>query len=255
MLRNFSYLNSELLDQLVAQVEDGLRSTRTRSASSGTSKGGAVDAKVAKGEMAATSETNDTAEFTDAPAARFNRLLEMVTGHEDEFGWVEPLSDSDLEGVKVGNIVDVAADLYESDLSKMGNLAKTLPSLMNFGEALRGAGSSTLRLPGQGELDAIAAIGGMTSGVGLLGDVVESWKVAFVLPPLNPAVEGEARVVGKVKRIVPPGAFEIIPGTPFIEAMPRDLRRKFISEGPKPGQENMWLEGPALVLSVFAIYS
>jgi hypothetical protein len=120
-----------------------------------------------------------------------------------------------------------------------------------FGEALEG-------LPDEGQ------IGAMTGVIGALGsDLVfvgepngGDWQIAGKLlqPNLRADVDGHARVVGKVSSQWRKGAWKSLLALPGMNLMNREQRRKLESEGPKPGQEDNWLEGPALMLDVLAIY-
>src|SRR5690606_24100000 len=130
MLRNFVFLDEKQLDQYIAQVEDGLRQIRRHTANSESSRSGGGDLKVVKGELGHSEGTTETAEFSDSAPARFNRLLDLVDGHEEEFGWIEVLQAADLEGVRPTSIVDVTADLYETDITKItgpNGLMRLLP--------------------------------------------------------------------------------------------------------------------------------
>lgn len=253
MLRTFLYLDENLLDQFVGQAEDGLRQTRTRAESSSSTLSGGVGAKVAHGEKASEKEASETHEFVDSPPARFNRLLKLVNGHEDDFGWVTVHSDTDVEAAVVGSVIDVTADLYESDISKMSSLANSLPALSALG-ALANKTGTAKSFPGQNEIDMVNALSAVTTGITLLGDIADSWRIALVLPTVETSIEGEAQVVGKVTKVVPAGRHEVLPGIPFLESMPREMRRNLVKAGPQPGSEPMWIHGPALIVTAIAVY-
>ena len=257
MLRNFLYLNEEILDQYIGQVEDGLRSTRSRTANTEKSGSGGVDLKVASGRGEKSSGVSETEEFSDSPHARFNRLLQLVEGHEGEFGWIEVLQEVDVEGARVGAIVDVTCDLYETDLTKVtgpNGLLGLLPLVAKLQGGFESWSSTGGDMPDSAQLDAMSAFSSSMPEMILLGEVLDTaWRIVVVLPSI-PGIEGQARVVGKVTKRWGADKSEPLPGVPFIEQLPREQRREFVRKGPVAGQEMMWLEGPALQIEVLAIY-
>lgn len=258
VLRHFVYINEQQLNQYVSQVEDGLRSIRSTTLTSEASGGGGTDLKIVKGNLERSKGESATAEFADSPSAQFNRLQQLVEGHEDDFGWVTVLQASDLETIRAGLIVDVSAELYESDVTKVAGpngILGMLPLIQKMQGAFESSKGSSASLPASEQLDAISAFAAQLPDVIMLGDLDEvGWQIVCVLPAV-PGLEGEARVVGKVKKVVPAGKFEPLPGVPFIEQLPRAQKRAFVQAGPKDDQTMMWIEGPALILDVLAIYN
>ncbi|GAA1823376.1 DUF6414 family protein [Agromyces salentinus] len=260
MLRNFLYLNEPQLDQYIAQVEDGLRKAMSRSEKDGTRAGGALGTKVLGVSGEKSGEQTVTEELADTSPAKFERLQQLVDGAEEQFGWVTILQEADLEGVRLGNLVDVTCELYEADASKIaspGGLLDAIPLMKMMAKLSKGQGMNPLAgMPDNESLDTMAAFGAAMPTSIVLGDVVDSaWRIVGSLKgePLD-EIDGDARVVGKVSKLWGASAWRPLPGLPIISQMPRDQRREFERKGPTPGQEMFWVEGPALQLDVLAIY-
>nr|WP_154923792.1 hypothetical protein [Microbacterium testaceum] len=257
MLRSFVYLNEDRLDEYIGQVEGGLRQISRRTATEDHSKAGAADLKLVKGDLSTTRGSSQTEELADSGPARFARLLDLVAGHEDDFGWIEVLSDADLEGIRPGSMIDVSADLYESDVTKMtgpSGVLGMLPMLSQMQSSFGGAASSSSKMPDASKIEALRAFATVMPELILLGDIDGSETRIVCVLPATMGAEGQARVVAKVKKVVAPGKYEPLPGLPFLDQMPRAQRRDFLAKGMQAGQEMMWIEGPALVLDVLAIW-
>ncbi len=258
MLRHFLYLDNDQLDQYVSQVEDGLRQSVSRLNSTEKSKGGKVDVKLAAANAGTTNQEQSDAAFADTPAARFERLTSLVSGNEDQFGWVEILQESDLQGVRSGNLIDVTAEIYEPEIvAAFGakGLMSALPLVKALSAGMGGPGLTNMPKPEQ--LDAMAQFSAaMPEGL-LQGDVVDSdWTIIGRLSASgNPKdIEGDARVVGKVTKVWGTGQWRPIPGLPVVSNFSRQQKREYERKGPDEGSRMMWIEGPAIELDILAVY-
>jgi hypothetical protein len=71
---------------------------------------------------------------------------------------------------------------------------------------------------------------------------------------LHGDIEGRAKVVGKVSKIVPRGRWKPYLTFPGANLVSREERRKVERQAPAPGKEDEYLSGPALMLDILAIY-
>ncbi len=122
ILRKFLYVDDNQLNQYISQVEDGLRSVANRSDSDSRSRGAGVDLKLLTGSGKRENNSSVAESYDDNSASRFERLLQLVDGHHEEFGWKEFDLDNEDGGsqfsdLKVGHIISCAAELYESDVT------------------------------------------------------------------------------------------------------------------------------------------
>ena len=266
MLKTFLYLNEQALADYVSGLEGGMRGpVSKRSLVTGSVDGG-VDAKVMKAGGSRGKEDEESLTITDTPQARFNRFLGLVNEDPEGVGWLEVMDpDTDLASVNVGMTVNVEAEIYVPDainaLSQAGDLSamvETMETLLPMAETL---GLDTAGLPSAAERKAMGGFASLQSLTGgktvMVGELMDSdWRVAGQLSSehLRADIEGLATVVGKVSAKWPKGKWKpvlALPGTSFI---PREQRRQMERQKPDPGQEDNFLEGPALMLDVLAIY-
>lgn len=258
MLRRFLYLDQTQLDQYISQVEDGLRSSRSRRDTNTSGRSGGIDAKVAKFNLDGSREGESGTEFADTPTARFERLLRLVEGDEETFGWIDVMQPSDLEQARRGHIVNLFCDLYEPTITKFlgaGGLLDAIPLMRDL--ATLGGGNALTGLPGEDSLATLSAFGSAMPPL-VQGEVIDmEWHVVAQLLQEHKLgeVEGEVQVVAKVIRAWGEGAWKPLPGLPVVSQMPREQRREFERKGPdESNQKLMWQEGPALELDVLAIW-
>jgi len=256
MLRNFLYLDESQLKQYISQVEDGLRRASSRSASLDTEKKLALEAKIANFGIGRTATDVESQDYDDDGPARFERLLSLVEGDSEQFGWF------DLESVpeqraqlKTGHIVEFAAEVYPADVSQLSSPSGILGALPLVKAISRLTGKPTgFEQFEDGTLDAIAEFGAAMQGTTvILGDLDDDSRFMAQIPD-GAVIDGTARVVGKVISTWAAGKWKPLPGLPVYSQLPRDERRKLERQGPPAGSEMMWLEGPAMQLNLLAVY-
>lgn len=260
MLRNFLYLDEEQLNQYISQVEDGLRRGANRSMTSDRGGSADVSAKVLRFGLTNRQVDEESQEYADDGPARFERLLALVEGDEDQFGWRDfQENDSAMNGLRAGHLLAFAGEMYESDVSKLSDptgivsmipLVQALSKLPGFT-----GGDSFQTALGGGTAEAIQSFGAAMGGKTIVqGEVLESdWRFVSLIDGTT-RLEGDAYIVGKVMKVWGAGEWRPLPGLPIYSQLPRDQRRAMEKEGPKAGAEMMWMEGPAVQLDLLAIY-
>lgn len=263
MLKNFLYLNDDALGSYLSALEGGARSSvQQRTARSSGVQGG-VDARIlnAKGDRAAEDET--TIDLADTAHARYERLEQHALDDPERAGWITVLSpDVDLDGVGIGAIIDIECEIYVPHiikaLSASGGLSEALDA---FNALLPVAGALGLDTSGGPDTTQVAAIRSIAGSLG--GDQVvvgerddTEWRVAgrLLTPHLRGEVDGVARVVGKVATIWKAGRWKPLLALPGMSLLPRDQRRALERQQPSEDQAENWLEGPAAMLDILAIY-
>lgn len=256
MLRNFLYLDEKQLGQYISQVEDGLRRASSRSASLDREKKLAIEAKIANFGIGRTATDAESQDYDDDGPARFERLLSLVEGDSEQFGWFDLEEEPERRSsLRTGHIVEFAAEVYPADVSQLSASSGIL-GMLPFVKAI---GRLTGKPTGfeqfeDGTLDAVAEFGAAMRGTTiLLGDLEDDSRFVTQLPEGTEA-DGVARVVGKVVSSWGADAWKPLPGIPVYSQLPREQRRELERKGPPPGSEMMWLQGPAMHLNVLAIY-
>lgn len=256
MLRNFLYLDTPQLSQYISQVEDGLRKASSRSTTLDKERKMAIDAKIANFGIGRNTADAESQDYEDDGPARFERLLSLVEGDSDQFGWFDLEDDpSQRAQLRTGHVVEFAAEVYPADVSQISassGILGMLPLVKAIGR-LTGKPTGFEQFE-DGTLDAIAEFGAAMKGSAiLLGDLPDDSRFVTQVPE-GIAVDGYARVVGKVVTTWGAGNWKPLPGLPIYSQLPRDQRRELERKGPPAGSEMMWLQGPAMQLNLLAIY-
>jgi hypothetical protein len=261
MLRRFDYLDRTALGQYVTALEGGLTTeSTTRLLRSGT---GGVDVKVINASGERSREEEESRTLADTDEARFDRLLRAAAAEPEALDWVEVLQpDTDLDGIGIGAMLSWECDLYVPEiiqtLARSGEALGAIGMMQNLLPMARSLGLDTEGLPNDEEMSAVSDfISGMDASLLVVGEDDETdWRVAGQLTDgwLHGDVEGRARVVGKVSKVVPLGRWKPYLTFPGMNLLPREERRRMERQAPAPDKEGEYLSGPALMLDILAIY-
>jgi hypothetical protein len=265
MLRRFAYLDEQTLIDYVSMLEDGLRESRTDSSESRSAKTGSADVKVVKGGIESGSQTGASISTSDTAPARFDRLVRLAQEAPETSGWVDVVTLDDLADAGMGAIVDFECELEIPDIARllgsdeMGGMADLLGALRSVSGFL---GEDVSDLPDSEEVAAISSFMKSVKSDGLIvvGEDDESeWKIAsnlrrdLIRGPIDD-LSGSFRVTGKVGRVIRKGEYKMLIGLPGMSLLPRDQRRAMEKKRPEPEEVAMYLEGPARLIDVLAIY-
>jgi hypothetical protein len=264
MLRRFLYLDTETLGEYLSGLEDGVRESIERRKLSGKNAEGGLDAKVFTAKAGGSRETEESATFSDTPNSKFERLLELCKAEPEVAAWVDVANpDVDFSDIGIGAVFDIECEVYIPEMIKMlaasGGMADALtqvedmlPFVSTFDpDAAQG-------LPGRHEREAMRGLlGAFGSKVVAVGEFDESdWQIAGQLDDryLRSEIEGRARVFGKVSNRWGPGKWKPLLALPGSNLLSREQRRALERRRPEPNEEDQYLEGPALMLDILAIY-
>jgi hypothetical protein len=263
MLKNFIYLNEQALDSYLSALEDGLRGSVEAKKSKSDSLGGKAGLAVANVQGGKGRAEEETTSRTDTASAKFDRLQKLAMEDPESSGWVEVVDpESDLNGLGTGALVEVECEIYVPEivkaLSPSGGLAHAIGQLEAFAKLAPAFGTELSNMPAQGQMDALkgltGALGADLMFVGEPSDTDRHITGKLLDAYLHGDVEGYARVVGKVSTQWSKGQWKPLLALPGANLLSREKRREMEREGPAEGQEQNWLEGPALMLDVLAIY-
>ncbi|GGM64788.1 DUF6414 family protein [Microbacterium saperdae] len=261
MLKNFLYLNEAALSDYVSALEGGIRSavgdrrTDSRGAHGKAGFGGFG------GGGEAAHESEQTVSMKDTPPAQFERLMRLVSADPEAAGWVEVMDpDSEFPTLGTGSLIDVECDIqipaFVSMLNRGSGLVDTMKSLSALSDIIPNAANI--------DVSQLTMLETMTN---LLGDRLmiigspdsDAWRITGQLLPAHQRVEmedleGDVRVVGKVKRRIHAGESHPLMALPGSSVMSREKRREIARKGPSSESDDSWVRGPALVLDILAIY-
>lgn len=260
-MRDFLYLDERLLDQYLAQVEDGLyEEEREREIGGrGRSMSARLGAGPLQGDAAAQRSTSNEVERTrrQTPESRFNRLYSSLENNLlrlDE-------STSDVYGhLNVRSMLQAACYV---DVPSIGRMLAQLPelrSLMSMAEAFASDPPSSIDPAAMDVISMIAektngsviATGELGAGQATLAFKLESRYLRVEVDEL----EGEAVVLGTVIKKWPEGTSHPIISLPGLNILSREERRKLQRSGSRPqsSSESIEIAGPCASLSIVAIF-
>jgi hypothetical protein len=262
VLRKFLYLDETSLDDYVSALEDGLRQKREISSAATSDKSGELNVRVARGGVGAGSSSGESTEYADTPPAKFNRLLELAEANEEDMAWLEIQDLSQLDGVGFGALVHLECEAYIPDMVRMfasGDLADAIGLMQNLGGFADALGLDMTGMPTGHEIEGIEAATKMIkSDLVFVGeDDASAWKIAGKLSKAHlrdPDVEGFVKVVGKVSKQWPAQQWKPLMALPGASLVPRKERRDMERKVPDNPDDDSYLEGPAVMIDVLAVY-
>ncbi len=267
MLRKFAYLDSPSLDQYVSALEDGLRQTRGHGGTGDTGFGGSLGIRGAELRGDKRSGTSESIESLDTSEARFDRLLPLAASIPEASGWLDLATIDDLSQAGIGALVDFECELEVPDVVNLLGQANQVAELGQLIDSLRALapllGEEVNDLPSSEEVGTMSqAVTTMKVKPVVVGESEESeWRVVGVLTPEHlrcevSELEGPFRLTAKVGKVIQRGQHKLLLNLPGASLLPRDQRRAMEKKGPKDESErDMFVEGPARVLDVLAIYT
>jgi hypothetical protein len=266
MLRSFQYLNTTALNDYVSALEDGLRQSRQTSTGSNRGANASIGAGPISVGASGGRDQDSTVESTDTSPARFGRLLRLAEAAPEQSGWVDLATLDDLSTTGYGALVDFECELHVPEIAalfgqvdQVRELGALMNSLRSFGPLL---GEDMSDLPAAEEIDGITnVLDGMKVQPVVVGEDDESeWRVVGVLAgehlrvPMSD-LDGYFRVTAKIGKPIKRNEHKLLLNLPGMSLMSRDERRAMEKKGPTgEGDQDMFIEGPARVLDVLAIY-
>ncbi|MFE9483444.1 hypothetical protein ACFYNM_33185 [Streptomyces spororaveus] len=264
MLKRFLYIDSATLTDYVSALEGGIRESLERTSSSERNTQGGLKVSVVEASAGRTRGVEESASFSDTPQARFERLMSLAKDQPEMAGWVDVANpDVDFTDIGVGALIEVECDMYIPEMVKafmpdggvvdaLDKIEALLPFASMFGP------DAALGLPSAHEREAARAFVGTLGGKALVvGDLDGSeWRVAGQINSENITgdIEGPVRVVGKVANRWHQGQWKPLLALPGSSLVSREKRRALERTKPKAGDEDQYLEGPALMMDILAIY-
>ncbi|MEU4404146.1 hypothetical protein AB0F88_06450 [Streptosporangium sp. NPDC023963] len=264
MLKRFLYLDEPKLADYVSALEGGLRNSRELKSVRGGKKDAGIDAKVARGSIEHSEQSEETVSLTDTSHARFERLLELATAAPDASGWIEILdAEEGLKDAGFGAMISVECDAYVPDIIKaltpQGGLAEALGQVEAFLPYAETFELDVSGMPSKKEIDAVKGVSQLLGGkLVVVGELDDSeWRIAGQLDPSHirdSDIEGRVIIIGKIMKKWEAEKWKPLLALPGSSLLPRNQRRVLERTRPEAGQEDQYLEGPAVMIEVLAIY-
>lgn len=260
MLRRFLYLDEPALDGYLSSLEGGLTVRLERSRSTDKSGEGKLNLGPARGGGSMGVSEAENSEIADTPHAKFERLLRLAEADEEAAGWHNLPQLDQLAEVGQGALVDVECEAYIPDAvrflsSQGGEAMNTLLDLMPLADTF---GLDAGEFPKADEVKAVSSfLTRMSSDLVFVGEDESDWRIAGRLLAAHvqdKEIDGFVRVVGKVATRWTENRWKPLLALPGASLVPRKERKALESQKPKDDDDDSFLEGPAVMLDVLAIY-
>jgi hypothetical protein len=269
MLKNFLYLDEEMLSGFLSSLEGGVMGTREEKSKTGGATSLAVDAKIAKASKQKTLADESSIQWSDNSHSKFERFESLAQDNPAKSLWIDVYSEEDMAGARHGSIINVNCELfipqYAKVLAKNGGVGKIfemLDEMESSGVPLEAMGLKAENMPTKAQRGMAGALSNlMGSNIAVIGDdFAGDWKIAaslkeqFIKNGMDD-LEDEIRLVGQVKKIWRKGHSEQLVAMQGMSLMNRDDRRKAKKSGSSTAGFGETVEGPAVRVNVIAIYN
>jgi hypothetical protein len=264
VLRQFLYLDEGLTLQFLSQLEGGIfdEESQTLRSSSGSSLEGGVSAGVLRGGGGRNAEDEEAVSRTvrQTPESAFHRFLTLLAA-TDSLRFVEDLDDAGWNQISRGEIVEVETQVHLPTIAHVLGAAAGLGPLLT---ALPSLGTELTDDDAEG-LAAMMTFAQTTSSVPIIASPIGASSYRLVanlareqLQVDSHELEGEATVVGKVRRKLSPDeryiVFEFFAGQ---NSLPRQLREELenaLVSGEEDELADMVVTAPAAILTPIAVF-
>jgi hypothetical protein len=263
MLRRFLYLDAPTLSDYVSALEGGSRESLETKSVAGKSSEGTLDAKIVRGNLGRTRQAEETLSLSDTPQARFDRLTRLAEANPEEADWITVLEpDENLAQAGIGAIIDLECEIYIPQIIKafspQDGISQALDAMDELLPAARALGLDVSGIPQKKERVAVKKFADVIGGKLLIvGEIDDSdWHIAGQLNAsyVNGDLEGRVRVTGKISNRWDLGTWKPLLALPGSSLLPRHERRALEKQKPQADDEQNYLEGPAVMLDILAIY-
>ena len=200
--------------------------------------------------------------YSDHHSARLKRFLDACQSDPEDHGYVEVTQpDDEFATCGFGAILDWECDIYIPESVKaMSQAGEALAMLKAFRPMAEMLGEDMSDMPDQQQAD---ALGNFLQDLNIRPTVVgedneTDWRIVGTVSPEylreGSDLDGRVRVVGKVTKKIPAKRWHSILDLPGSNLVSREDRRRLAKDGPKPGEEDNFVQGPAVLLDVITIY-
>jgi hypothetical protein len=267
ILREFLYLDQQLVDQFLAQLEGGVsgeeaQRTREHRGKEAGGEAGASGFGARAGVKAGRSsgqEEEIARTVQQTPESKFARFYDLLR-EQQSVQWLEALDEEIWDQLLRGEIVELQASISVSTLARFATIAQQAGPLLELVQAF----GETVDDETRDAMASLRTIGPLLgSGIPITARVAGSpdFKVVATLRPPHLQVEpdqldGEATLLAKIQRKLSAQerytALEAIPG---IRGLPAKDRREMEADlSNSPDFPDMVVEGPLAVVTPIAIY-
>ncbi|MFT8330101.1 MAG: hypothetical protein ABF614_01370 [Bifidobacterium psychraerophilum] len=265
MLRSFIYLDTDLLSQLMDPIDTGSIKTSSVEKSQESNKAGGANLKVLKGDISKTDSQTITQQIDSSAPAQFDRFIKYCESHVDDTDWLTVEDASSFSSIRRGQVIEVQADVEIPDFIKVLDQSENISSILDTMSLMKGF------LPNYNESEMSKVSSQMESIKPAQRFVQEKLVIeASLLDDLNARVVGKLNkrfiinnddlegdgysIVGKVRETWGSKEWKQVLTLPGMDFMNREQRRKLLKQEPNDDEKQNFIQGPAALLQILAIY-
>lgn len=267
MLKTFAYLDTDLLQQLIDQIDGGSLKQRSVEDSITSSKSGSGNLRFASGKIGQGNSLTTTQQFEMSPSAQFNRLHSYCEKNAEETGWeyIEDPAQFTLLHQNPGKLVESQVNISIPQAIKGIDEAAKYSSFLEDASAFKAYLTNWDEEEMQKDLEQARLLqrfqqylqgkliveADFTNGVN--AKYVGKLNKKFIKNEDELENDGYT-IIGKVKDTWGKGEWRQPLLLSVMNVFNREDRRKIMGTKPNKGDESNFIEGPAALLQILAIY-
>jgi hypothetical protein len=262
-VREFLYLNDDLVNQFLAQAEGGLYDEEAERERAAGDRHGDISLKVGPAVAGGSRRSGVDSEVSrtrrQTPESRFNRLALLLPElPEKEYLYFEPGGGNLYSLATPGRLL--TTECYV-DTPSVGRLLAQSEQLSGLADLMRMFNADGVDAKTEEALSGFSALSNIVgSDVICTGEIDDDLPVLvfkllkkFLRADLG-ALEGEAIILGNIHRKWPEGQRYPLITVPGLDLMSRADRRRLQATTKSDDSNDMTIDGPGLTLSVVAVY-
>lgn len=263
-LRDYMYLDEDLVERLLSQVEGGVSSEETQTDVEKLDKrrGGGVQAAPLKAELGRTKATEISASRTvrQTPDSACSRLIDTLE-QADSLQFLEVFDDTIWGQLRRGEALEIDATIELSVIAQLGGIAESVEPLM----AVMSSAGQEIDTDGLEAIKAFSALSGLMKAIPVLVRPTGAPDYTFIASLKADALRidqdqlnGEATILGTLQRRLRQDEVWSIFDAFGLAGLPQSLRKQMQQNMAQTDTDSelgaMVVKPPAALLNTIAIY-
>jgi hypothetical protein len=263
-LRDYMYLDEDLVERLLSQVEGGIADEETQTDVEKLDKrrGGSVQAAPLKAELGRTKGTESSTSRTvrQTPDSACSRLIELLE-EAGSLQFLEVFDDDIWSQLRRGEALEIDATIGLSAIAQLGGIAEVFEPLV----AVMSSAGQEVDAESMEAIKAISALSGLMKTIPVLARPTGAPDYTFITSLKADALRveqgqlsGEATILGTLQRRLRPDEGWSVFDALGLAGLPQGLREQ-MQESMAEGEDDselgaMVVRAPAALLNPIAIY-
>lgn len=263
-LRDYMYLDEDLVERLLSQVEGGIADEETQTDVEKLDKrrGGSVQAAPLKAELGRTKGTESSTSRTvrQTPDSACSRLIELLEG-AGSLQFLEVFDEDIWSQLRRGEALEIDATIGLSAIAQLGGIAEAFEPLI----AVMSSAGQEVDAEGMEAIKAFSALSGLMKAIPVLARPTGAPDYTFIASLKSEALRvdqdqlnGDATILGTLQRRLRPDESWSIFDAFGLAGLPQSLRKQMEQNMAQTDTDSelgaMVVKPPAALLNPIAIY-